>query len=52
MVDRADVANGDDLAALLDRIPRTLAPVGGILHAAGVPMTGSSVDRTPHASPR
>ena len=36
MVDRADVANGDDLAALLDRIPRTLAPVGGILHAAGV----------------
>jgi acyl transferase domain-containing protein/acyl carrier protein len=36
MVERADVTDGDDLAALLDRIPRTLAPLGGILHVAGV----------------
>jgi acyl transferase domain-containing protein len=36
MVERADVTDGDDLAALLDRIPRTVAPLGGILHAAAV----------------
>jgi acyl transferase domain-containing protein/acyl carrier protein len=36
MVERADVTDGDNLAALLDRIPRTLAPLGGILHVAGV----------------
>lgn len=36
MVERADITDRDDLAALLDRIPRTLAPLGGILHAAAV----------------
>jgi acyl transferase domain-containing protein/acyl carrier protein len=36
MVERADVSDGDECAALLDRIPRMLAPLGGIFHAAAV----------------
>jgi acyl transferase domain-containing protein/acyl carrier protein len=36
VVERADVTDGDELAALLDRIPRMLAPLGGIVHAAAV----------------
>jgi acyl transferase domain-containing protein/acyl carrier protein len=36
MVERADVTDGDEVAALLERIPRALAPLGGIVHAAAV----------------
>jgi acyl transferase domain-containing protein/acyl carrier protein len=36
MVERADVTDANQIAALLERIPVALAPLGGVLHAAAV----------------